>query len=56
LLVTPLRQARAAPIRSQLLVSDAILQAAGDALGVDEQVGPLVVGGYLKSVSVWRLA
>ncbi len=41
---------------SQLLVSDAVRDAAGDALGDGRLLGPVAVRGYAEPVTVWRLA
>ena len=41
---------------SQLLVSDAIRHAAGEAIGAAEPLGPIAVRGYAEPVIVWRLA
>ena len=41
---------------SQLLVSDAIRHAAGEAMGGAEPLGPIAVRGYAEPVIVWRLA
>ena len=41
---------------SQLIVSDAVHEAAGGAVGEAMQIGPLAVRGYAEPVTVWRLA
>lgn len=41
---------------SQLLVSDAVRTAAGDAIGDARPLGPIAVRGYAEPVAVWRLA
>ncbi len=41
---------------SQLIVSDAVHEAAGGAVGEAVQIGPLAVRGYAEPVTVWRLA
>jgi len=41
---------------SELLVSDAVRAAAGDALGEAHSLGPVTVRGYADPVTVWRLA
>ena len=41
---------------SQLIVSDAVREAAGGAVGEAVQIGPLAVRGYAEPVTVWRLA
>ena len=43
-------------VGSQFLVSDAVHDAARDAIGDAEPLGPVAVRGYDKPVSVWRLA
>ncbi|MGH6980392.1 MAG: adenylate/guanylate cyclase domain-containing protein, partial [Stellaceae bacterium] len=40
---------------SQFLVSDEVRDAAGDAIGDAEPLGPVAVRGYDKKVTVWRL-
>jgi adenylate cyclase len=41
---------------SQLLISDAMRAAAGDAIGQAEPLGPIAVRGYAEPVVIWRLA
>jgi adenylate cyclase len=41
---------------SQLIVSDAVREAARDALGEASALGPVPVRGYAEPVTVWRLA
>ena len=43
-------------VGSQLVVSDAVREAAGDAVGDALPLGPLPVRGYDDPVTVWRLA
>lgn len=43
-------------VGSELLVSDAVREAAGDAIGEALSLGPLSVRGYGERVTVWRLA
>jgi adenylate cyclase len=43
-------------VGSQLVVSDAVREAAGDAVGEALPLGPLAVRGYAEPVTVWRLA
>ena len=43
-------------VGSQLVVSDAVREAAGDAVGEVLPLGPLPVRGYDDPVTVWRLA
>jgi adenylate cyclase len=43
-------------VGSQLVVSDAVRDAAGDAVGKALPLGPLSVRGYAEPVTVWRLA
>jgi adenylate cyclase len=43
-------------VGSELLVSDAVREAAGDALGDALPLGPVSVRGYAEPVTVWRLA
>ena len=43
-------------VGSQLLVSDAVREAAGDAVGKALPLGPFPVRGYAEPVTVWRLA
>jgi adenylate cyclase len=43
-------------VGSQLVVSDAVREAAGDAVGKALPLGPLSVRGYAEPVTVWRLA
>jgi adenylate cyclase len=43
-------------VGSQLVVSDAVRKAAGDAVGKALPLGPLPVRGYAEPVTVWRLA
>jgi adenylate cyclase len=43
-------------VGSQLVVSDAVREAAGDAIGKALPLGPLSVRGYADPVTVWRLA
>ena len=43
-------------VGSQLIVSDTVLEAAGDAVGEALPLGPLPVRGYEEPVTVWRLA
>ena len=40
---------------SQLIVSDAVREAAGNAVGDARLLGPLPVRGYAEPVTVWRL-
>lgn len=42
-------------VGSQLIVSDAVREAAGNAVGDALPLGPLPVRGYAESVRVWRL-
>jgi adenylate cyclase len=41
---------------SQLLVSDALRAAAGEAIGAADPLGPIEVRSYAQPVAVWRLA
>ena len=43
-------------VGSQLIVSDTVREAAGDAVGEAVPLGPLSVRGYEEPVTVWRLA
>jgi adenylate cyclase len=43
-------------VGSELLVSDAVREAAGDAIGEAVPLGPVSVRGYAEPVTVWRLA
>jgi len=43
-------------VGSQLVVSEAVREAAGDAVGEILPLGPLPVRGYAEPVTVWRLA
>ena len=43
-------------VGSQLVVSDAVREAAGDAIGEVLPLGPVSVRGYAEPVTVWRLA
>ncbi|MGH6988420.1 MAG: adenylate/guanylate cyclase domain-containing protein [Stellaceae bacterium] len=43
-------------VGSQFIVSDAAREAAGDAIGMAEPLGPVAVRGYIDPVTVWRLA
>jgi adenylate cyclase len=43
-------------VGSQLLVSDAVRRAAGEAIGEASPLGPVSVRGYAEPVTVWRLA
>ena len=43
-------------VGSQLIVSDAVREAAGGAVGEAQALGPLAVRGYADPVTVWRLA
>ncbi len=43
-------------VGSQLVVSDAVREAAGDAVGKALALGPIPVRGYAEPVTVWRLA
>jgi len=43
-------------VGSQLIVSDTVREAAGDAVGEAVPLGPLPVRGYEEPVTVWRLA
>jgi adenylate cyclase len=43
-------------VGSQLIVSDAVREAAKDAIGEALPLGPLPVRGYAEPVTVWRLA
>jgi adenylate cyclase len=43
-------------VGSQLVVSDAVREAAGDAVGKALLLGPIPVRGYAEPVTVWRLA
>jgi adenylate cyclase len=43
-------------VSSQLLVSDAVRRAAGEAIGEALPLGPVSVRGYAEPVTVWRLA
>ena len=43
-------------VGSELLVSDAVREAAGDAIGDAVLLGPVSVRGYTEPVMVWRLA
>ncbi len=43
-------------VGSELLVSDAVREAAGDAMGDGALLGPVMLRGYAEPVTVWRLA
>jgi adenylate cyclase len=43
-------------VGSELIVSDAVREAAGDAIGDALPLGPISVRGYAEPVTVWRLA
>jgi adenylate cyclase len=43
-------------VGSELIVSDAVREAAGDAIGDALPLGPISVRGYTEPVTVWRLA
>ena len=43
-------------VGSQLIVSDAVREAAGDAIGEASPLGPVSVRGYAEPVAAWRLA
>ena len=43
-------------VGSQLVVSEAVREAAGDAVGQALPLGALPVRGYAEPVTVWRLA
>jgi adenylate cyclase len=43
-------------VGSELLVCDAVREAAGDAIGDALPLGPVSVRGYVEPVMVWRLA
>ena len=43
-------------VGSELIVSDAVREAAGDAIGEAQPLGPVAVRGYAERVTVWRLA
>ena len=43
-------------VGSQLIVSDTVREAAGDAVGEALPLGALAVRGYEEPVTVWRLA
>ena len=43
-------------VGSQLIVSDTVREAAGDAAGEALPLGPVPVRGYEEPVTVWRLA
>jgi adenylate cyclase len=43
-------------VGSQLIVSDAVREAAGDAIGEASPLGPVAVRGYAEPVTAWRLA
>jgi adenylate cyclase len=43
-------------VGSQLIVSDTVREAAGDAVGEALPLGPLPVRGYEEPITVWRLA
>jgi len=43
-------------VGSELIVSDAVREAAGDAIGDARPLGPVSVRGYADPVTVWRLA
>ena len=43
-------------VGSELLVSDAVREAAGDAIGEAVPLGPVSVRGYAEPITVWRLA
>ncbi len=43
-------------VGSQLLVSDAVREAAGEAIGEALPLGPVSIRGYAEPVTVWRLA
>ena len=42
-------------VGSKLIVSDAVREAAGNAIGDAHPLGPLSVRGYAERVTVWRL-
>jgi adenylate cyclase len=43
-------------VGSQLIVSDAVREAAGDAIGDGLPLGEVAIRGYTEPVAVWRLA
>ena len=43
-------------VGSELIVSDAVREAAGEAIGEALPLGPVSVRGYAERVTVWRLA
>ena len=43
-------------VGSELIVSDAVREAAGEAIGDAHPLGPVAVRGYAERVTVWRLA
>ena len=43
-------------VGSQLIISDAVREAARDAIGEAHALGPVAVRGYAEPVTVWRLA
>jgi adenylate cyclase len=43
-------------VGSQLIISDAVREAAADAVGEARPLGPVPVRGYAEPVTVWRLA
>jgi adenylate cyclase len=43
-------------VGSELIVSDAVREAARDAIGDALLLGPISVRGYTERVTVWRLA
>ncbi len=43
-------------VGSQFLISDAVREATGDALGEARSLGPVAIRGYEQPVTVWRLA
>jgi adenylate cyclase len=43
-------------VGSQLIISDAVREAAQDAIGEALPLGPVSVRGYAEPVTVWRLA
>jgi adenylate cyclase len=43
-------------VGSELIVSDAVREAAGDAIGQALSLGPVAVRGYSEPVTLWRLA
>jgi len=43
-------------VGSELIVSDAVREAAGEAIGDALPLGPVPVRGYAERITVWRLA